>query len=128
MQLVAQAVQLADPNAESPLESKSRGRVFLAKLPMPELQVEVWTGIGNFRVDFYWPQFRLIGEADGRVKYTDSDVLWREKRRQLALEAQGYQVMRWSWEDVTTGRDAWLRRLRTATCGSTRSKWAATYR
>lgn len=112
MRHLARAVSCADGSSESPLESVSRGVMLNCGLQLPELQTEIPTSHGRFRVDFYWPQFRLIGEADGRVKYTDADVLWQEKRRQLALEAQGYQVMRWSWEDITTGRNQWLVQLR----------------
>ena len=39
----------------------------------------VW--IGRDRVDFYWPECRLVLEADGRLKYTDEER-WAEKKRE----------------------------------------------
>ncbi len=82
------------------------------------LQQEFATAHGPYRVDFWWSQQGVIGEADGRVKYTDEDVLWREKRRRDALEELGLRVVRWSWTDVTTHRDDWVRHLRALLMGS----------
>ncbi|MGH8962686.1 MAG: hypothetical protein ACRDWT_16110 [Jatrophihabitantaceae bacterium] len=53
------------------------------------------------RADFYWPEFGVVGEADGRMKYDDRTVLLAEKRRREALEALGLIVVRWHWTDVT---------------------------
>jgi len=85
-----------DANAESVLESVSR--LAMAGLPPPGTQVVIRTMHGRFlaRVDFYWPEFGLVGEADGRLKYTD-DELWREKERQDALAEHGLVTVRWGW-------------------------------
>ena len=82
-----------------------------ARVPSPELQREIRTRAGTFRVDFCWPDVRVIGEADGRVKYSDADTLWREKLRQEHLERAGYRVVRWTWHDITAERRRWLDRL-----------------
>jgi very-short-patch-repair endonuclease len=111
---LAKAIELADANSESPLESKSRGIMALAKIPSPTLQAQVATGQGKFRVDFLWKESRVIGEADGRVKYDDTSAIWHEKRRQVAIERTGFRVIRWGWSDVTTDVQAWLRQLRKA--------------
>ncbi len=115
---LARAIACADAGAESPLESVSRGVIHVAGLPRPVLQQEFATAHGPYRVDFWWSQQGVIGEADGRVKYTDEDVLWREKRRRDALEELGLRVVRWSWTDVTTHRDDWVRHLRALLMGS----------
>jgi hypothetical protein len=47
-------------------------------------------------VDFYWPELGVVGEADGRGKYTD-DALWKEKLRHEALMDRGLVVERWGW-------------------------------
>ncbi len=123
MRGVQAAIAAADAASETALESLSRGLIVQAGLPRPLLQFEFDTQRGAYRVDFWWPEFGLIGEADGRVKYlpessgrwrgqpADRDALWREKRRQDALEALGFTVVRWTWDDVTVDREAWLRRL-----------------
>ncbi|WP_295779778.1 hypothetical protein, partial [uncultured Microbacterium sp.] len=64
------ALHRADPAAESPLESLSRAVTEWAGLPEPELQI--WFGSpagGGDRVDVWWPQLRIAGEADGLLKY-----------------------------------------------------------
>jgi very-short-patch-repair endonuclease len=87
---------LADPRAESALESLLRLALHDAGFPPPVLQAE----IGGYRVDMLWPEYRLIAEADGREKYT-GDELWREKRRETRLRALGYRIERVLWADVT---------------------------
>jgi hypothetical protein len=92
-----QLVELVDGSSESPLESISRlGMVGFQ--PAPHTQVSLRTGHGQFlaRVDFYWPGLGVVGEADGRVKYTD-DELWNEKARQERLTDSGLVVERWGW-------------------------------
>ena len=64
----------------------------------PRTQVELSTGDGRFiaRVDFYWPGLGVVGEADGREKYTGNE-LWNEKLRQERLTDRGLVVERWGW-------------------------------
>jgi very-short-patch-repair endonuclease len=100
-------LSLASPLAESPLESIVRLALHDAHRPMPELQVV----IGEYRVDFCWPQQRLILEADGREKYT-AEELWREKIRETRLHALGYHVERILWADVIYRWPETCRRLR----------------
>lgn len=95
-----QLVDLVDGSSESPLESVSRlGMVGLQ--PPPHTQVELLSKDGRFlaRVDFYWPDLGVAGEADGREKYTGQE-LWREKRRQEALTDRGVVVQRWGWSEA----------------------------
>ena len=88
-------------------ESLSRARIRELGLVVPELQVEVSDRSGRVgRVDFWWPDVRLVGEFDGRVKYRtdgldDSRALeervWAEKVREDRLRATGRAVVRWTW-------------------------------
>ena len=89
-------LELLDGNSESPLETISR--LAMAGLPRPRTQVNLHSRTGAFlaRVDFYWDDLGVVGEADGRSKYTD-DELWREKVRQDALVDHGLVVERWGW-------------------------------
>jgi hypothetical protein len=93
------ALALANPLAESPLESVSRIRIAETGLPLPELQTVIGDAEGRFvaRVDFYWDEFGVVGEADGDIKYESRQVLIEEKTRQEALEALGLIVVRWRW-------------------------------
>lgn len=117
-------IAFADGRAESPLESISRVAFRDSGLPPPQLQVTLaWDEFGNPRiiVDFYWPEFRVVGEADGLLKYDaaedDADrpnPLRAEKLRQEELEGMGYIVVRWTWDDIWR-RPEWVTmRLRNA--------------
>jgi hypothetical protein len=97
------AIALADGRAESPLESVSRLVFRWLQLPPPDLNPGVYDEFGNFigRTDFYWDEFGVAGEADGRGKYDGRDVLTREKVRQEGLEDTELYVVRWGWTDIT---------------------------
>jgi hypothetical protein len=95
-----EVLALADPLAESPLESITRLALHDAGFPAPRLQVR----FGDDRVDFYWPRFGLVLEADGRGKYV-GDASWREKQRERRLLRRSdiRAVERVIWSDVTAG-------------------------
>jgi predicted transcriptional regulator of viral defense system len=100
------AVRLADGRAESPLESVSRLVIAWLKLPPPEPQKWIRDPSGHKlgRLDFYWDELGVGGEADGRAKYTDNDVLTAEKDRQEAIEDLNMPIARWGWRHITTQR------------------------
>lgn len=96
-------VAFADPRAASPLESISRVAFHDYQLPRPILQAI----IGGYEVaDFLWPDYRVIGEADGLSKYTDPEVLRREKVREEGFVQLGFTVFRWTWRDAYRRPDA----------------------
>lgn len=99
-------VAMSDGDAESALESVVRLALHDDGFPVPRLQRVV----AGYRVDFLWPEYRLILEADGRGKYSD-DELWREKQRETALRRAGYEVERVLWADVLKDWPAMRRRL-----------------
>ena len=105
--------------AESVLESLIRLILVFAGLPQPEMQVWLSGRSGKrFRVDFYWREWRLIGEADGFGKYGNSpqeirEALSRERQRQRDLEDAGYVVIRLVWDDLRRP-DVIVRRVKDA--------------
>ncbi len=98
------AVGFADPGAESPGES--RLRVLLADhgFPSPALQAELRASDGEFvaRVDFLFPDERVVVEFDGETKYGDgpADAVIAEKWREDRIRELGYVVVRISWSDL----------------------------
>jgi len=101
----ARAVEMADGRSESPGESWSRLVFAGLGLPAPELQAEIRDVGGRLvgRVDFLFRAQRLIVEFDGLVKYDGAggrQALIAEKRREDALRALGYQVVRLTWRDL----------------------------
>ncbi|MEJ3742361.1 DUF559 domain-containing protein [Actinomycetes bacterium KLBMP 9797] len=94
---VRAVADFANPASASPLESISRVAFAEFRLPTPQLQAPV----GPFDIaDFMWAAYRVIGEADGLVKYTDADVLRKEKLRQERFAQMGYEVVRWTWREA----------------------------
>jgi hypothetical protein len=120
-------IDFADARAATPLESVSRVAFAEHGLPEPRLQVTlVWDEFGNpkYIVDFYWEEFGVVGEADGLFKYDDPLALRAEKLRQEDLEARGYIVVRWTWEDIWR-RPEWVAmRLRNAMAEGARRRTA----
>lgn len=94
--------------SESAGESLSRLRMDQYGIPEPVLQHRI--ADLDFRVDFFWPQFRIIGEFDGRAKYGGlAENLAREKEREDALRDEGYQVFRWVWKDLWNFSEVYMR-------------------
>ena len=91
----------SDPRSESVLESIARVAFAEQGLPAPDLQA--WVGdedgvIG--RADFFWPQHRTIGEAEGALKY---DNRWRavsQLERDVRLREAGFEVVHFSWQQI----------------------------
>jgi very-short-patch-repair endonuclease len=95
----------ANGHRESVAESGSWVYFMRHRVARPEMQVEVRTLLGAVaRVDFLWRAAGLVGECDGRAKYTTREDLYREKRREDDLRALGLTVIRWGWDDLRDGR------------------------
>ena len=112
---VRQAVELADPAAESVLESLSRAAMIENAVPQPRCGVPLVGDDGRtYWVDFCWDRFGLIGEADGLAKYDDPSAHLREKHRQEALRARGWEFVRWGFAHVFPDPTVMLSRVRHA--------------
>ncbi len=108
---VQEALEFADGEAESPLESVSRVSLALAGAPPPRLQQELGDLLGfRAKLDFVWPELGLVGEADGAVKYlhpatmggrSAREVNARQRERQRLIESMGFRVIRWGWATAT---------------------------
>lgn len=103
-------VRLADGRSGSVGESRGNWIFWTLGLPRPVLQHEIRDHAGLLIgvVDWWWPQYRLMGEFDGKIKYgrllkpdqSPSDVVFEEKRREDALrEASGAAMLRLIWSD-----------------------------
>jgi len=107
-------VDRSEDRAESPLESLSRASMIIARLPRPELQVPHFDRHGFIgEPDFSWPEFGILGEADGDAKYSDArftagrtphQVFADERRRHNRLVALPRTVRRWDWEIASDPR------------------------
>jgi hypothetical protein len=99
----AAMLPLLESRSESPLETCSRFCIHRHGVEPPELQTLIFDRGGRIlaRADFYWDEFGVVGEADGRDKYEAGFTRLREeKRRQERLEETGLVVVRWGSEDL----------------------------
>ena len=103
-------VPLADPRAESPIESRMRWRFLDARLPAPDLQVEVRDGVRWHRLDVGWREHRLGAEFDGLEAHMTRRQLqddrdrhnWLTERRWTLLHFTAVDVYR-RWEPMVAG-------------------------
>jgi very-short-patch-repair endonuclease len=96
----ARALALADERSESVLESLGRLSLRHTQLPKPVCQAWIGVVFPEWRVDLLIPEVRVVGEADGRVKYTQPDQLWAEKKRQESIEDMGFAVVRYDHDEA----------------------------
>ena len=115
---------LARKGAESIGETRMRYLCWENHLPEPQLQVPIHDRDGRLLgvSDFAWLDHRVLGEFDGKVKYTQylqpgespGDAVFREKQREdLIREATGCSVLRFVWADLYDRRRT-AQRLRRA--------------
>lgn len=96
--LLAQAV---DASSESAGESLTRCLLMEHRLPSPVTQYPISCEGRNYRVDFAWPEARVILEFDGEQKYVDHPGRDRyEAARDRALTRAGWTVVHLTWADI----------------------------
>lgn len=106
------ALRLADPLAESAGESVTRVQCYRFGIPKPVLQYPVYRdGVLVGTADFYWEEYRHLGEFDGKIKYqrllrpdeSPSDCVVREKRREDQMRSTLCGMSRFVWNEVMPG-------------------------
>jgi hypothetical protein len=100
-------IAFAQTGADSVLESVSRVNMRVIGCPRPLLQTSYFDQAGYIGdADFDWPDYRVIGEADGDIKYLDpqfrngrapEQVVLDEKIREDRFRALPRTVTRWRW-------------------------------
>jgi hypothetical protein len=99
----------ATGDSESPLETMSRLVIEEFGFPVPVLQHRIWLpGPGrNADLDFFWPEYGVVAEADGDGKYLGAgDVaatarsVVREKEREDAIRRVVRGFARWNWKEM----------------------------
>jgi hypothetical protein len=105
-------VELDDPRAESPPESRVRVALVLAGLaPVP--QYAIWSdGVFVARSDLAFPEVRLAVEYEGAYHFEDGQIV-RDDVRYRRLREAGWTVIRVSAADLHD-LDALVARIRRA--------------
>lgn len=123
------ALELVDPNAESPGETWTRLALREAGIRVrSQFPITVADGT-TYRVDFLIEGTSVVVEFDGRTKYglsgdSPEADLWREKRRHDGITMAGYEIVRLTWADLSD--PAQLRRLITSALRRSGSRRGAT--
>ncbi len=112
--IAADVIGFADGRSESPLESIARVVFRDCGLPAPQLQALVGTARDVARVDFFWGQYRTIVEVDGAVKYADPMRARAQLERDSWLRSLGYEVVHFTWDEITTMPELVATRIREA--------------
>jgi very-short-patch-repair endonuclease len=86
-------LRLADPRAESPMETRIRIALHNYGLPAPEVQFLVAADRHCFRLDMAYPLVRLGVEYDGRHHRTQEQAM-RDLEREALLAAEGWKILR----------------------------------
>ncbi|MGR0320920.1 hypothetical protein [Agromyces sp. ZXT2-3] len=100
----------ATTRADSPLETMSRLVIEEFGFPEPVLQHRMHLPelSRDAMLDFWWPDHRIAGEADGRGKYalggSAVDVVLAEKAREDAVRRQVAGFVRWDWAEMQRRR------------------------
>ncbi len=111
-------VKLAEPDAESPMETRLRMLLVLAGLPRPEVQVSIHDLSGRFvgRPDLLYRRQGVAIEFDGG---NHRDRLVDDNRRQNGLIAMGLQMLRFTAADVYGAGSAVVMQVRHALADTT---------
>jgi very-short-patch-repair endonuclease len=91
-----------DPDLEPDRTRSDMEAAFLAlcrrhRLPQPEVNVRV----GEFDVDFLWPACRLAVEVDGWGVHRTRSAFENDRARDVKLKLRGYEVVRFTWRQLT---------------------------
>jgi hypothetical protein len=84
---------LADPLAESPMESRIRLAIVLAGLPVPVSQYPVVIGGRRFLLDLAYPEMQLGIEYNG-AEHLRPDRALRDLEREQLLVREGWRILR----------------------------------
>jgi hypothetical protein len=100
--MAMKVANLADPGSGSVFETITRLLLRSAGLPAPLTQYTISDQDGNWiaRVDFAWPEARLVLECDGFEHHSSRDAFHRDRRRWNALSRAGWVVHAVTWQDV----------------------------
>lgn len=109
------ALELSDRRAESPPETRVRVLLVLAGLvPVPQHDIHDATGRWLARVDLAFPDARVAVEYDGREVHLQGEAFVHERRRQNALLAAGWLVLRYTAADLRSRPQALVAEVRRA--------------
>jgi hypothetical protein len=108
-------IELSDPGAESPQETRTRLVLTAAGLRPTHTQIEVYDDVGFVaRIDMGWPAWKVGVEYDGTQHWTDPRVRNNDIDRHAELERLGWRIIRVNADLLRQRPGAMIRRVRAA--------------
>ena len=110
--LMRERLDLKEP-PNSPLETVIWELLFGSGLPLPVPQFEIRDRQGVFvaRVDFAYPQQRLVIEGHSKTWHWGMQAHSDDARRHNAIANEGFQIVYVTWSDATERADSTVRLL-----------------
>jgi very-short-patch-repair endonuclease len=96
-----------------------------ARLPRPEVNARITVSGEAMQVDFVWRTQRVIVETDGFRTHGTRQAIQRDRRRDQLLTLAGWQVIRFTWDEVTNEPRHVTHVLRNLLTGAAKSSPAA---
>lgn len=95
-------------------ELERRALALFGAAGMSRPDVNAWIAVSGdgCEVDFSWPSLRLAVEADGWETHGDRRAFEEDRRRDAALVAAGWRVLRFTWRQVVHEPEAVVAILR----------------
>ena len=69
--------------------------------------------VDRFEVDFLWRELRLIAEVDGWDAHRTRSAFEEDRARDARLSVLGYEVVRFTWRQLTRDQRAVAKTIRT---------------
>jgi len=79
------------------------------RLPQPGVNIRV----DRYEVDFLWPGHSLVVEVDGWNSHRSRSAFEDDRARDARLKVLGYEVVRFTWRQVTRDRPGVAKTIRT---------------
>lgn len=92
--------RFAPDHSRTELEARFLALCRRHRLPEPRVNVRV----GRFVVDFVWREHRVIVEVDGWESHRTRSAFEEDRARDARLKVLGYEVLRFTWRQVTSER------------------------
>ena len=99
------------PDVRSDFETLVLPELVGVGLPRPGCNVWLHIEGERFQADFLWEQAQVIVETDGRETHETPTAFQSDRRRDQFLAAAGYRVLRVTWHQIHSEREAVLRRI-----------------
>jgi len=70
--------------------------------------------VAGYKIDVVFPAARLAIEVDGWAVHSNADDFVNDRNRQNVISLHGYQILRFTWLDLTEYPDRVLAEIRNA--------------